>query len=99
MNGLFKKIIEHHGFQMAIVLGGVAVTLVNAYIATKLVPLANSIQSINVRVEAIEKRNTNADSLIERFIIVEQKLTDVQRRTERIEDSIIRIENKLDNIK
>lgn len=88
MNEVFKKIFEHNGFQKAVVLAGVAATLVNVYIAIKLAPLAENINSVTTRVEAIEKRNTNMDLLVPRFIVVEAKVNDIQARVDRIENKV-----------
>ena len=52
---------------------GVVVVLVNLYIASKLAPLAQNINQIATRVEAIEKRNENVDPLVTRFIQLEER--------------------------
>ena len=88
MNDFIKKVVEHSGVQMAVVLGGVAITLVNAFIALTLRPLADDISSVAQRVDAIESRSVASNDLIQRFIIVEAKVDDIQARTDRIENKV-----------
>ncbi len=83
-----KKIFQNSAVQIFIVVGGVAVTLVNMYIASRLAPISQRLDNIIVRVEAIEQRSTENLPLIPRFIVVEEKVNNIERIVTRIEDKV-----------
>ena len=52
---------------------GLLVVILNLWLGSKLYPLAQNINQIATRVEAIEKRNENVDPLVTRFIQLEER--------------------------
>lgn len=101
--GLFiQKILENHGFQLTIILGGLVVTMVNVYIAYRLAPLTQDLAVVVKQVDA-ESQNLQdhkvADNNIQTdFITTKTQVADILRRLGAMENTDIRIENKLDTL-
>lgn len=64
--------------QTFVALLGVLGVIFNIYLSTKLAPLAEDNRSITRRVEAIEDYKSQTSPLVERFIISEQKILQMQ---------------------
>ena len=68
-----KKIITDNIVVIILQAMGLIVLIGNVWIATKISPLAISINQITSRVSAIEKRNETTDVLIPRFLQLEER--------------------------
>ena len=88
MNESIKKFFSHSTVQTWIVIGGLAITLVNLYIAYRISPLVQDINTLATKVEANEVRDEKARTLVERFYVVEQQSKDIKERLVRMEDKI-----------
>lgn len=84
--------LKNNPLQVTLQIIGLGVLILNFWLASQLSPLVSDIRSITQRVEAIERRNGNNDELVVRFIVVEEKVNN-------IETVINRIENKIDNLR
>ncbi len=89
MNETFKKILSHSAVQITIVLGGVAITLVNAWIAFKLAPLAENIRDVAIRVSALETvHNEDFKPLVNNYSSIYTSVQSIDRRIDRIENKV-----------
>ena len=95
---LIKKIVQNGGVQIAVVLGGLAITLINLYLASVISPLASTITTLAKRVDAIEERNIKVDPLVERFIVVEERSAQEAKDISEIKESQLRLEAKMDRV-
>lgn len=94
----FKIVIDmakKEPVQLAIVFGGVAITLVNMFIATKLAPIAENITTINQKVDANTQRVLNDEKYIPQFVQLQQSVTDITPRLDRIESKVDSIDSFL----
>lgn len=83
--------IRGNAFALSLQVISVVVLLANLWLATKLAPLAQNIDTVASRVDAVEEYNTENKPLVERFIKLETNYTTLT-------GSITRIESKLDRL-
>lgn len=73
-----KKILQNGAVQIIIVLGGVAITLVNLWITSILTPIKQDLSNLTQSVEAVETKQEVNSELLNRVVIVEQQVTDTR---------------------
>lgn len=64
---------------------GLLVVIANLFLASQLAPLAKNIDSLNFRVNAIERRNERVDIFIDDFIAAKKDLENIHESLNRIE--------------
>ena len=88
--------------QLILAIAGVAVTLFNIWIATKLAPVAEDISTVAGQVTANDNRITEIENTVglylPRYIATEQQGVFLKDSVSRIEGAQIRIEAKLDRL-
>lgn len=87
-----NQFLKQANVQTVITLLGVLVVILNLYLASKLTPISEDIRSVAGRVQAIEDYRAQTAPLVERFIISEQKLLEMQ-------SNIVDIKSDLRDIK
>jgi len=92
MNVNFTKFIKEGWFQAAIATAAIIITAGNIYLAFKLAPFREEHQIIIGKVNAIENQLVGREELIREFVIVKSKVEDLRQ-------SLIRIEQKLDQLR
>ena len=73
---------------------GVAIVLINAFVASQLVPLALNINSITGRVNAIEKELEGRPEILERFFKLEEKVSTIVTNVNSIDKKVDTIINQ-----
>ena len=92
MNVDITKFIKEGWFQTAVITAGVIITAGNIYLAFKLAPFRQEHQIIISKVNAVEDKLIGREELIREFVIVKSKVEDLRTQ-------LIRIEDKLDQLK
>jgi hypothetical protein len=72
--------------------------VLNVWLATKLSPLAQNIDSVAVKVHAIEESLKGRPELIQRFVVAEQQVKDLRESIKEIKASQLRTEEKIDRL-
>lgn len=94
--------LKSGNLQIFITLAGVAVTLFNLWIASKLTPVANDINTITQKVSAQDVRLNDLENVsslyLPRYIATEQQTISLKETVNRIESGMIRMEAKLDRV-
>ncbi|HEX9061349.1 MAG TPA: hypothetical protein VF941_14310 [Clostridia bacterium] len=90
-----KTIFLHQTVQIIVVCGGLAITLINIFVASKLAPLASDIATIAQKVQADDTRINTDEKYIPQLIQLEQTVTDINPRLDRIESKVDSIDNFL----
>ena len=98
MNAVLKKVFSSGVVQVTVMLGGLALTLVNLYISSLVRPLADNIANIEARAQTLEKYSEETKPLIERFYIAEEKTTQTAKDIAEIKESQLRLETKMDKV-
>ena len=88
-NNWLMDYIKNNPLQVTLQIIGLGVLFVNLWLASQLSPLVSDIRSITQRVEAIEIRNEKNEELIVRFIVVEEKVQNIEKIVERIENRLV----------
>ena|SRR3990167_254286 len=73
---------------------GVAIVLINAFVASQLVPLALNINSITGRVNAIEKELEGRPEILERFFKLEENVITIEKKIDSIEGKVDTVINQ-----
>ncbi|HEC66788.1 MAG TPA: hypothetical protein ENI23_16055 [bacterium] len=85
---IFKKIFIHKAVTITLSVVALATIVVNLYISSVIAPLAHNIELNTTRVEALELSEKDGKILDERFIVIEEKVSSIEKRQERIENKI-----------
>ena len=70
--------LKNMSVQTVISLLGMVGILANVYLASKLAPLVQSVSAVAQRVEALETYRNQTTPLVERFIVSEGKIAQIQ---------------------
>ena len=92
---IIKNIIQHQTVQLIGAIVVISLTIINAYTASKLAPLAAGQLSLQQQVSANELRLDADEKFIPEFIVVQEKVIAQKEQLNRIEDKIDNIDNFL----
>lgn len=90
-----KSIFLHQTVQILVVIGGLAITLVNVFIASKLAPVATNIAIVAEQTQANTKRLNDDELYIPQFIELKQNVMGQKEQLNRIETRVDSIDNFL----
>lgn len=102
MSEIFKKVLTNSGVQITIILGGLAITIINLYIATTLSPIVNHINSVEAQVNELRiEQDADAASsaqMIPEFRVLQSQMADIKDDLHEMRNSQQRMENKIDSV-
>ena len=86
-------------------IAGVAFSLLNFWIISRMAPFAQSLTAVttevsamDLRLDLLERSMEEEPDLLERFVIVEEQTKELNRNLLRIEASQLRLEQKIDSL-
>lgn len=87
-----RDFIQKNGMQLTLQAIGVVVLILNLWLTSKLAPLAEGLRELGGRVFALETKRSADDGdtkvLLERFYKLEEKVSNIDRTTTRIESKL-----------
>jgi hypothetical protein len=95
VGNIFKKVLENNGLQIVLICGGLAVTLVNMYVATRLAPLEQNLTEVTRKADALTTQVSADEKYFPQFVAVEQTTTDINVRLTEIQSELSSIESYL----
>ena len=98
MRKTITDFFSKNSFQILLQVIALAVVVFNMWLAYRLAPLAVGIDRLETRVLAIEENKERNAGLIERFIVVEEKVDGMRGDIQELKDSQNRMEGKIDRL-
>lgn len=93
------QFLSKNSLALAVHAVGVVVLILNLWLAVKLAPLAQDLDNVTTRVDAIEVSRSNTQPLVERFYKLEEHTTSIDNSLIKIDHKLDKLEEKIDRLR